>query len=59
MFRIYFFQNQGTPEQLEEWMPLIKNYKIIGTYAQTEMGHGMNSKKINTIEICFVCILEE
>ena len=33
-------QNQSTPEQLEKWMPLIKKYKIIGTYAQTEMGHG-------------------
>ena len=33
-------QVQSTPEQLEKWMPLIKKYKIVGTYAQTEMGHG-------------------
>ena len=33
-------QGQCTAEQLKKWMPLIKEYKITGTYAQTEMGHG-------------------
>ena len=29
-------------------MPLIKNFKIIGTYAQTEMGHGTNVRGLET-----------
>lgn len=33
-------QSQGTDEQREKWLPLIHNYKIIGAYAQTELGHG-------------------
>ena len=33
-------QSQGTDEQREKWLPLILDYKIIGAYAQTEMGHG-------------------
>ena len=33
-------QSQGTDEQREKWLPLVQNYKIIGAYAQTEIGHG-------------------
>jgi acyl-CoA oxidase len=33
-------QGQGTDEQKEKWLDLAYNYKIIGTYAQTELGHG-------------------
>ncbi len=33
-------QGQGTPEQQDKWLPLAKDYKIIGAYAQTELGHG-------------------
>ena len=32
--------SQASPEQLKKWQPLGQKYKIIGTYAQTEMGHG-------------------
>ncbi|XP_028394641.1 peroxisomal acyl-coenzyme A oxidase 1-like isoform X2 [Dendronephthya gigantea] len=39
---------QSTPEQLEKWMPLIKKYRIVGTYAQTEMGHGTNVRGLET-----------
>ena len=29
------------PEQQKaKWLPLAKKYQIIGTYAQTELGHG-------------------
>ena len=35
-------QSQGTDEQREKWVPLIRDYRIIGAYAQTEMGHGKN-----------------
>lgn len=31
---------QATPEQKKKWLPLAENYKMIGTYAQTELGHG-------------------
>jgi len=32
---------QGTEEQVNKYLPLAEKYQIIGTYAQTEMGHGM------------------
>lgn len=35
-------QSQGTDEQREKWVPLIRDYRVIGAYAQTEMGHGKN-----------------
>ena len=33
-------EKQGTKEQKEKWVPLAKAFKMIGTYAQTELGHG-------------------
>ena len=33
--------NQGTYEQHEKYLFPALNHEIIGTYAQTEMGHGM------------------
>lgn len=32
--------NQGTPEQQEKYLFPALNHEIIGTNAQTEMGHG-------------------
>eukprot|EP01121_Diplochlamys_sp_Union-15-3_P017458 TRINITY_DN6146_c0_g1_i1.p1 TRINITY_DN6146_c0_g1~~TRINITY_DN6146_c0_g1_i1.p1 ORF type:complete len:676 (+),score=120.30 TRINITY_DN6146_c0_g1_i1:43-2028(+) len=32
--------SQASPEQLEEWGGKAYRYEIIGTYAQTELGHG-------------------
>ena len=32
---------QGTKEQIEKYAVPAENLEIIGTYAQTEMGHGM------------------
>jgi len=31
---------QGTAEQLAHWLPLSESGKIVGSYAQTELGHG-------------------
>ena len=31
----------GSPEQIEKWYPLAAELYIVGTYAQTELGHGM------------------
>lgn len=30
----------STEQQKAKWLPLARNYQIIGTYAQTELGHG-------------------
>jgi len=30
----------GSDEQVAKWLPLAANLNIIGTYAQTELGHG-------------------
>jgi acyl-CoA oxidase len=34
-------QAQASDEQKKKWMPLINNHAICGTYAQTELGHGL------------------
>ncbi|CAO3664028.1 unnamed protein product [Umbelopsis ramanniana] len=34
--------NQGTAEQVQEWIGPALNHSIIGCYAQTELGHGSN-----------------
>jgi alkylation response protein AidB-like acyl-CoA dehydrogenase len=36
----------ATDEQKAKWLPLAQSYQIIGTYAQTELGHGMSIKHI-------------
>lgn len=37
-----------TNEQLKEFMPLIRDWKMIGCYAQTELGHGSNVRALET-----------
>lgn len=32
--------SQGTPEQIAKFVPLAEAHILIGTYAQTELGHG-------------------
>ncbi|XP_073430228.1 peroxisomal acyl-coenzyme A oxidase 2-like isoform X1 [Dendrobates tinctorius] len=38
----------GTDEQISKWLPLGNSYKIFGTYAQTELGHGTNLRGLET-----------
>ncbi|KAG9463110.1 hypothetical protein GDO78_022412 [Eleutherodactylus coqui] len=38
----------GTDEQIAKWMPLAMDYKILGTYAQTELGHGTYLRGLET-----------
>lgn len=38
----------GTDAQIAKWVPLAKDYHIIGTYAQTELGHGTNLRALET-----------
>ena len=33
-------EGQCTEEQQAEWLPKAKRLEMIGTYAQTELGHG-------------------
>ncbi|RLN96438.1 hypothetical protein BBJ28_00016676 [Nothophytophthora sp. Chile5] len=42
-------ENQGDDEQRAKWVPLAKSYKILGAYAQTELGHGSNVQGIETV----------
>jgi acyl-CoA oxidase len=37
-------QIMGTDSQISKWMPLAENYHLLGTYAQTELGHGVSWK---------------
>lgn len=37
--------NQATPEQMDRFFMPAWNLKVIGTYAQTEMGHGKTKKE--------------
>ncbi|KAM8930329.1 peroxisomal acyl-coenzyme A oxidase 2 [Pelodytes ibericus] len=38
----------GSDEQISTWVPLANNYNIIGTYAQTELGHGTYLRGLET-----------
>lgn len=38
----------GTDEQREEWVSRAARCKIIGTYAQTELGHGTFVRGLET-----------
>ncbi|KIW05444.1 uncharacterized protein PV09_03333 [Verruconis gallopava] len=35
-------KEQASDDQKKTWMPLIDSWKILGAYAQTELGHGSN-----------------
>ncbi|PSC69663.1 peroxisomal acyl-coenzyme A oxidase 1-like [Micractinium conductrix] len=42
---------QGTPEQQAKWLPLCNRLQIIGTYAQTELGHGTFVRGLQTVAV--------
>jgi len=49
--------SQGTDDQIAKFLPLAENLEIIGTYAQTEMGHG-NVNLITIISLLYaLCVL--
>ncbi|KAJ7388681.1 Acyl-coenzyme A oxidase (Acyl-CoA oxidase) [Desmophyllum pertusum] len=41
-------KGQGSEEQKAKWLPLAESYQIIGTYAQTELGHGTYVRGLET-----------
>ena len=40
--------SQGDEEQQAYWLPLAQTLKVIGTYAQTELGHGTFVRGLET-----------
>jgi alkylation response protein AidB-like acyl-CoA dehydrogenase len=32
----------ASDEQVKEWLPKVLDFKMIGNYTQTELGHGSN-----------------
>ncbi|XP_053354296.1 peroxisomal acyl-coenzyme A oxidase 1 isoform X3 [Clarias gariepinus] len=40
--------SQCTPEQHDKWLPLCRSFKVFGTYAQTELGHGTHIRGLET-----------
>ncbi|XP_062304342.1 peroxisomal acyl-coenzyme A oxidase 1 isoform X2 [Osmerus eperlanus] len=40
--------SQCDPQQLQKWVPLAESFKVLGTYAQTEMGHGTHLRGLET-----------
>uniref|UniRef100_A0A914Y4X0 Acyl-CoA oxidase C-terminal domain-containing protein n=1 Tax=Panagrolaimus superbus TaxID=310955 RepID=A0A914Y4X0_9BILA len=40
--------NNADEEQKAEWLPKAQNLEFIGTYAQTELGHGTNLRSLET-----------
>ncbi len=39
---------QGTEEQIGWWLFRALNFQIVGSYAQTELGHGSNVRALRT-----------
>lgn len=52
--------NLGSEKQVAHWIPLAHGYKVIGCYAQTELGHGSDVQNLETLAMfdkesdCFV-----
>jgi acyl-CoA oxidase len=45
-------QGQGDAEQQAAWLPLCYSLAVIGTYAQTELGHGTYLRGLETTATC-------
>jgi acyl-CoA oxidase len=43
--------SQGSPEQQAKWLPMCYKLQIIGTYAQTEIGHGTFVRGLETVAV--------
>ncbi|KAM4585468.1 peroxisomal acyl-coenzyme A oxidase 1 isoform 2-T2 [Odontesthes bonariensis] len=40
--------SQCDPQQAKKWLPLAESFQAVGTYAQTEMGHGTHLRGLET-----------
>ena len=43
--------NLGDDEQVKKWLPLATEMKILGAYAQTELGHGSDISSLETTAV--------
>ena len=43
--------NLGSEKQVAHWIPLAQSYKVLGCYAQTELGHGSDVQNLETIAV--------
>ncbi|TPX35226.1 acyl-CoA oxidase [Synchytrium microbalum] len=41
--------SSASPEQQKHYLPLLNGQKLIGVYAQTELGHGSNVQRLETV----------
>jgi len=52
--------NLGSEKQVAHWIPLAQSYKILGCYAQTELGHGSDVQNLELVAVfdkesdCFI-----
>ncbi|RLN93698.1 hypothetical protein BBJ28_00025293 [Nothophytophthora sp. Chile5] len=44
-------ENQADEQQQAQWLPLARSFRIIGAYAQTELGHGSNVQGLETTAV--------
>merc|ERR1711971_93484 len=51
-------QSQGTDEQVATWATRAAKLQIVGTYAQTELGHGINVRGLQTTAVYDPCAHE-
>jgi acyl-CoA oxidase len=45
---LHTLETMASDEQQEKLLPLARSFQIIGTYAQTELGHGSNLQRLET-----------
>ena len=45
---LHTLETMASDEQQERILPLARSFQIIGTYAQTELGHGSNLQRLET-----------
>ena len=45
---IHTLETMASEEQKKKFLPLARSFQIIGTYAQTELGHGSNIQRLET-----------
>jgi acyl-CoA oxidase len=43
--------SQASPDQQAEWLPKALNLQLVGTYAQTELGHGSYIRGLETLAV--------
>ena len=45
---LHTLETMASDEQKERFLPLARSFEIIGTYVQTELGHGSNLQRLET-----------